>query len=174
MKKNSITKNIQLKKFKKPKITKKWISWLNDKEVTRFSDQRLSNHTFKSQNKYLKNKINENKTIFFKVYLNKNEIGIIVLTNINKFHKSCEINYLIGEKNIWNKGVATYIINVVIKYAFKKLKIKKIYTGVYSNNIGSKKALLKNKFKIEGVSKGFYKFNSQKRIDKIFFGLLKK
>ena len=51
MKKNSITKNIQLKKFKKPKITKKWISWLNDKEVTKFSDQRLSNHTFKSQKK---------------------------------------------------------------------------------------------------------------------------
>ena len=43
MKKNSIIKNIQLKKFKKPKIIKQWISWLNDKEVTRFSDQRLSN-----------------------------------------------------------------------------------------------------------------------------------
>ena len=70
--------------------------------------------------------------------------------------------------------MVTYIINVVTKYAFKNLKIKKIYTGIYSNNLGIKKALLKNKFKIEGVFKKFYKFNSRKRIDKIFLGLLKK
>ena len=49
--------------------------------------------------------------------------------------------------------------------------MKKIFTWCFSNNTGSKKALLKNNFKIEGVIKKFYKYNSTKRVDRIYLGL---
>lgn len=168
-----LIKYIKIEKIKKPIITKKWINWLNDKEVTKYSCQRLYKHTIDTQKDYLKKKIKEKKTVFFKLLFKKNKIGIIVLTKIDNYHKNCEINYLIGDKSFWGKGVATHCIKLVLKYAFNNLKMKKIYTCIYSNNLASKKALMKNHFKIEGILKDFYKFKSR-RVDKIYLGISKK
>ena len=168
-----IIKDIKIKRSIKPTVTKDWINWLNDHEVTKYSCQRLFKHSFKTQNNYVKKKINEKKTIFFHIFFKKKKIGIIVLTKIDKFHQNCEINYLIGDKLYWGRGIATHIIKLTSKYAFNYLKMKKIYTCIYSNNIASKKALIKNNFKIEGSLKSFYKFGSN-RIDKIYLGLTKK
>lgn len=166
-----ILSHIKLKRFANPLISKKWIKWLNDEDITKYSDQRFKIHTINTQKKYIKNLCKGN-SIFFKIYYKNEEIGNIILTSIDKNNDSCEIGYLIGEKKYWNKGIATYVIKLVVSFAFKELKIKKIISWCYSNNIGSKKALLKNKFKIEGRLKKFYKFNNNKRVDKIYFGLM--
>ena len=171
MKDDSILKHIRLKKFTNPSITKKWIKWLNDKIVTKYSDQRHKVHSISSQKKYISNLLKSN-SIFFKIYFKNQEIGNIILTNIDKNNENCEIGYLIGEKKFWNKGVASFVISQIVEFAFKKIKIKKIISWCYSNNIGSKKVLLKNKFKIEGRLKKFYKFTDNKRVDKIYFGLM--
>ena len=172
MKDNKILRYIKLQKIVNPTVNKTWIKWLNDKDVTKFSDQRFIKHTIISQRKYIKTLV-KNNTVFFKVLYKKNVIGNIFLTKIDEKNKNCEIGYLVGEKSFWRKGIATYIIAKVIDYAFKKLKLKKIYTWCYSNNIGSKKALIKNNFKIEGRIKEFYKFNKNQRVDKIYLGLLR-
>ncbi len=165
-----LLKKIKIKKYKNPNITKKWISWLNDKEITKYSDQKHRLHTPKTQKKYLES-LKKNNTVFFKIYLDEKEIGNIILTKIDDYNKNCEIGYMIGEKTLWGKGVATFVIGLALKYAFKTLKMKKIFTWCFSNNTGSKKALLKNNFKIEGVIKKFYKYNSTKRVDRIYLGL---
>ena len=169
-----LLKYINIRKLDKQKKKKKWVNWLNNKEVTKYSCQRLYKHTINSQKKYLKEKMKEKKTLFFQVLFKKNKIGVIVLTKIDHYHKNCEINFLIGEKFFWGKGIATYIIKLIVKYAFSSLKMKKIYTCIYANNLASKKALIKNNFKVEGVLKDFYKFKPNQRVDKIYFGLLKK
>ena len=33
---------------------KKWVAWLNDKEITMFNDKRFKKHTISSQKKYLR------------------------------------------------------------------------------------------------------------------------
>ena len=50
---------------------------------------------------------------------------------------------------MWGKGYATLAIKEIIKIA-KKKGIKKLKAGFYEMNVGSKKVLLKNGFKIEG------------------------
>jgi len=49
---------------------------------------------------------------------------------------------------LWGKGYATLAIKEIIKIA-KKKGIKKLKAGLYEMNIGSKRVLLKNGFKIE-------------------------
>ena len=51
-----LIKYIKIEKIKKPIITKKWVNWLNDKEVTKYSCQRLYKHTIDTQKDYLKKK----------------------------------------------------------------------------------------------------------------------
>ena len=172
MKDEKTLNHIKLQKISKPTISRNWIKWLNDKDVTKFSDQRFIKHTIISQRKYVRTLI-KNNTLFFKILYKKKWIGNILLTKIDEKNENCEIGYLIGEKSFWRKGIATFIIAKVVDYAFKKLKLKKIYTWCYSNNIGSKKALIKNNFKIEGRIKEFYKFKKNQRVDKIYLGLVR-
>ena len=53
---------------------------------------------------------------------------------------------------MWGNGHATLAIKEIIKIA-KKKGIKKLKAGLYEMNIGSKKVLIKNGFKIEGKFK---------------------
>ena len=53
----------------------------------------------------------------------------------------------------------------------KKKKIKKLQAGCYEINKGSKKILLKNKFKLEGILKKQIVFKN-KRYDNLLFGLV--
>ncbi len=172
MKDEKILNYIKLQKIINPSISKNWVKWLNDKDVTKFSDQRFIKHTIKSQRKYITSLI-KNNTVFFSIFYKKKNIGNIFLTKIDEKNENCKIGYLIGEKSFWKKGIATFVIGKVIDYAFMKLKLKKIYTWCYSNNIASKKALIKNNFKIEGRIKEFYKFSKNQRVDKIYLGLLR-
>ena len=60
-------------------------------------------------------------------------------------------------------------IKKLIIIAKKKYKLKKIYAGFYSNNIGSKKVLEKNGFKKEAHFKNQLIYKN-KRIDHIYYG----
>ena len=46
---------IDLVKFNKKFITKKYISWLNNKQLMKYSEQRLKKHNYKSCKLYLQN-----------------------------------------------------------------------------------------------------------------------
>ena len=69
---------------------------------------------------------------------------------------------------MWNKGYTTLAIKEIINIA-KKKGVKKLKAGLYEMNLGSKKVLLKNGFKIEGIFKSeiIYK---KKRFDSYWFG----
>ena len=48
---------IKIKKVTNNEDIKTWVSWLNDKIVTKFSEQRLKKHTIFSQKRFLEKKI---------------------------------------------------------------------------------------------------------------------
>lgn len=168
--------DIKIKKLKNNNDLIKWVSWLNDTVVTKFSEQRFYKHNLKTQKKFVKNKLLEKKSRCFKIYYKNEFVGVLELGNIDFNHKNCEIMYLVGEKKLWGKGIATKAINLGIEFAFKNMKMKNIYAGTYSSNFASQKALRKNKFKIVGKLSNFFKplESKLKRESKIIFLLSSK
>ncbi|WP_350286105.1 GNAT family protein [uncultured Croceitalea sp.] len=77
-------------------------------------------------------------------------IGLVLQKDV--YQKSAEIGYWIGEP-FWGKGIATKAVELISEYAFDKLNLNRIYTGVFEYNIASMKVLEKNGFKKEGVFK---------------------
>ena len=98
----------------------------------------------------------------------KTHVGNIKIGPINFIHKNAEISYFIGEKKLWGKGYATLAIKEIVKLA-KKKGLKKLRAGLYQMNTGSKKVLINNGFKIEGVFKSEIVYK-KKRFDLIWFG----
>tara|TARA_B100000963_G_C22616755_1_gene667739 strand:+ start:2081 stop:2602 length:522 start_codon:yes stop_codon:yes gene_type:complete len=137
-------------------ITAKYRDWLNDKKVNRYTEQRYKTHSISDVRNFVKEKFKSKSEFLYGIFiLRKNlkeHIGNIKLGPINFRHKSAEISYFIGEKDLWGKGFATMAIKEVIKKARKK-RIKKLRAGLYENNVASKKVLIKNGFKVEGQFK---------------------
>ena len=101
---------------------------------------------------------------------NKEHIGNIKLGPANFVHKYASISYFIGNKNYFKKGYGAMAIAEVIKIA-KKKGLKKLQAGLYEINYASKKALEKNKFKLEGILKSQILFNN-KRYKSYWYGLI--
>ena len=163
-----ILKKLDLKKD----ITHKYKKWMNDKEVHKYSAQRLTSHTISSIRKYVK-LINRSKNefllgIFIKKKFKLEHIGNVKIGPVNYFYKTAYISYFIGEKELWKKGLGAKAIKEIIKIARKK-KIKKLKAGLNKINHASKRVLEKNGFKREGILKSEEEHN-KKRYDAYIYG----
>ena len=163
-----ILRKLNLKKD----ISKKYQKWMNDFEVHKYTEQKYKRHSILDIRNFVKEK-NKDKTEFlFGIFLKKKNlnthIGNIKLGFINYRHKTAEISYFIGEKNMWNKGYTTLAINKIIKIA-KKKGIKKVKAGLIEMNKGSEKVLKNCGFKIEGILKSELIYN-KKRYSHYLYG----
>lgn len=79
-------------------------------------------------------------------------IGRIHLFNFSNENKCAEIGYFL-DKKYWNKGIMTSCVNSITKFAFEHLEIERIIARMAVDNIGSWKAVEKNKYTREGKLK---------------------
>ena len=159
-----------LKKIKKTDISEEWVSWLNNKKINRYSNQRFVHHTIKTQKIFIKKKIADKSSAMYAIFINNKHIGVIELTKIDLIHKNCIVSFMIGNNKFWGKGIATEALDQILKIGFRNLKLKKITSSIYANNTRSEKVMLKNGFKVEGIVKNFYKYGN-KRMDKKILGI---
>jgi len=68
------------------------------------------------------------------------------------YAKSAEIGYFVGEP-YWGRGIISEAIRLIVKYGFEELDYIRIYAKVFEHNTPSMKALEKNGFVKEGVSR---------------------
>ncbi|KRG11342.1 GNAT family N-acetyltransferase [Staphylococcus sp. NAM3COL9] len=76
-------------------------------------------------------------------------IGTIQLA-IDEANQSAKINFIV-HPNCWGHGIATDIAKTIIKYAFKVLKLNRIWASIDSSNIAARIVLEKVGMKQEGV-----------------------
>ena len=82
-------------------------------------------------------------------------IGLIIQEDV--YAKTAEIGYWLGEQ-FWGKGIMTKAVELMTEYGFGKLKLVRIYTGIFEYNITSMKVLEKNGYVKEGIfKKAIYK-----------------
>ena len=68
--KKKINNNIILKKLNSQDISTEYLKWMNDKEVTKFTEQRFKKHSLKDIKKFVKEK-NKSKMNFYMEFLKK-------------------------------------------------------------------------------------------------------
>ena len=173
MKLRNHQKKIILRKLNPTKdISNNYLNWMNDLEVTKFTEQKYCKHSLSKIRKFVKEKNKSKNEFLYGIFLKKNNfrihIGNIKLGPINFIHKTAEISYFIGIRELWGKGLTTLAIKEVIKIA-KEMGLKKLKAGLYEMNIGSKKVLEKNNFKLEGKMKSEIIYKG-KRYSSYWFG----
>lgn len=93
----------------------------------------------------------ERKNWIFYIVIDGEAVGAVGIHHVEKNHKA-EIGYWLARKH-WGKGIMPKAVKIVTDFGFKKLKLKRLYAGVYSFNPPSMRVLEKNGYKLEGICK---------------------
>ena len=133
--------------------TNKYVEWLNNSEVNQYLETRWQVQSLDMINAFVESQRENDHSVLFAIVFNNTDthIGNIKIGPINRHHNHADISYFIGEKNLWNKGIATEAIRLVCNFGFNDLNLHRIEAGAYSTAVGSWKALEKNGFIREAV-----------------------
>jgi RimJ/RimL family protein N-acetyltransferase len=169
---NIVGKKTRLTLFSKKDINFKYIKWLNNKNLLRYSNNRFKKITYHTLKKYFLSFDNKNN-FFFKISSLNNVFIGTTTCYIDRNHKTANIGIMIGDKQFTNKGFGVDAWISLINYLFKEKKINKIYAGTMDCNIGMKKICKKSGMKMEARFKDHEKLG-KKYHDLVFFSIFRK
>lgn len=128
--------SMSLRPFKIDDITADYLSWLNDPNVMRFSNQRFLFHTEQSCRDYLASFL-ESPNHF--LALCDNETGVLFGTMTiyhNVFHGTADIGIMVGDSRLWGHGLGGIAFCTVMKALEDSRVIRKITAGAVALNLG--------------------------------------
>jgi [ribosomal protein S5]-alanine N-acetyltransferase len=166
-----VDENILLKTLILEDVLEPYVIWLNDYEVTKFTEQKYFKHKLESTKDFVIQKYNSENDLLFGIFAEGLHIGNIKLGPIKFEHMSAEVSYFIGEKKFWDKGIASKCVKAIVEFAVADLGLKKINACYYENNIGAAKVLQKCGFIVEGIQRSELIFEGQ-RSDHIWVGYI--
>jgi len=150
------------------------MKWVNDREVMdnliiRYPVSRYQEE--KWMEKALEDSNPRNKVFAIEtkdgVYL-----GGIGLHRIDWENSNAEVGIVIGKKEYWNKGYGSDSMMTLLKFAFNRMNLHRVYLKVYDFNVRGIKSYEKCGFRREGVLRHDLYINGDYH-DSIIMGVLK-
>ena len=125
------------------------INWLADPEINKYLITRFA-ITIDQEQSWFATKSKDPDSVIWSIELAGEHVGQTGIENINRIDRTGITGIFIG-KQWWRKGIATAVMRARAKYAFEELNFTALYTEVYQENEGSKKAAMKIGYKQYGV-----------------------
>jgi len=110
--------------------------WLNDSEVCRYNSHGDTLYTREMARSYIARVSNDSSYAVFAICLADTDrhIGNIALQQISSKNQSAELAILIGEPNVFGKGIGYEAGKLLLEYAFDALKLHRLYCGTHAEN----------------------------------------
>lgn len=140
--------------FQEEDITDRYVSWLNDKDVNRFSNQRFREHSRASCLQYWKTF--ENASALFLAILSSTDGSMIGTMTVyfNMHHAVADMGIMIGAKEVWGTGVGRDAWAAVMNLLSRAQGLRKITGGTLACNQGMRKIMLATDMLEDGVRRG--------------------
>jgi RimJ/RimL family protein N-acetyltransferase len=121
-------KNIYLRAIEMADASDRYVSWMNDEEVTRGLASGVYPSTIDDLKKYIQGITASKNAVMFAICDNQNDlhIGNIKLDNFDWVNRTCELGLLLGDRSYWGKGVGTEVMHLTLRYAFEQLNMRKV------------------------------------------------
>ena len=148
-----VGEKIYLRGLEREDLKSNYFQWANDPEVTYYMEMGLMpNNPERLEEEYLAMVKNRNDVVMGIVDKKTEKlIGSCGLYTINWVARKAEFRIIIGEKEYWAKGYGQEVALLLLRYAFEKLNINKVWLGVNAENIKGVKSYERAGFVREGV-----------------------
>ena len=130
-----------------------YLGWLNDPAINRYLETRFLPQTLEALVAYWETHRDDPASPWFAICRTDDgrHIGNIKLGPIQWLHRRADISLFIGDRSCWGQGYASEAIAMVRDWSFLELDLKKLNAGIYTGNIGSRRAFEKCGFELEGT-----------------------
>lgn len=125
---------VLLRPFLQSDITPEYISWLNDPEVVRYSNQRFIQHTESSCRAYWDSFLNTPNLFLSITTLHGNYAIGTMTAYVSVPHETVDIGLLVGRKSSWRTGVGQDAWNTLVNWFIEERQIRKVTAGALSIN----------------------------------------
>jgi len=129
------TPRLKIVPFAEQFLTPRYIAWLNDPEVVRFSLQRHRVHSLESCRNYW---LSYSGTPHYFWAIIEHERGLGHIGNMNAHitlrDQVADLGILVGNRNAWRQGYSREAWLAVCGYLFGRAGIRKITAGAYATN----------------------------------------
>lgn len=142
-------------------LTKEYLTWINNKDLMKYSENRHIKHTEKSALTYY-DFMKKNGNYFLAILDKKNgkHIGNISVY-FDKINDIADVSILIGDSNYIKCGYGVDAWQAIIFYLKDTLKVRKISAGTIVDNKPMIALMKKSNMKMDGVRKHHYLLNNQ-------------
>lgn len=162
--------NVSIRPITMQDVTPAYVGWLEDPEVNQYLETRHTTQTLESVAAFVERMIASTDEFLFAICVDGRHVGNIKVGPIKKIHNVADVSLFVGDRSVWGQGVATKAIFEITRYAFEKLKVRKLAAGCYSPNMGSARAFLRVGYSQEGLRRAHYVMNGTP-VDLLEFGL---
>ncbi len=131
-----VGRKVLLRPFLPSDITPEYISWLNDPEVVRYSNQRFIKHTEASCRAYWET-FRDTPNLFLSVRTQADDLPVGTMTAyVSLPHGTVDIGILIGRKSVWGTGIGQDAWDALVRWYIEQRRIRKVTAGALSSNKG--------------------------------------
>jgi [ribosomal protein S5]-alanine N-acetyltransferase len=155
--------------FRREHVSVRYLAWLNDAEVNRYSRRRFVRTTEEDAFRFLTSLGPTDQIMAITLKANGEHIGNLQLGPVDLEESHGEVRILIGEKSQWGKGYATQAIHGACCYYFRALGLHRV--EAMSCNPGFIRAVLRLGWKEEGRLRERF-LDGTIRLDYRVFGIL--
>ena len=145
---------VRLKPFGSGDITEDYVGWLNDRTVTRYSNQRFRTHTRESCELYLASFAGTHN-LFVSVRDRDSDKAIGTMTAYrNRAHGTCDVGIMIGARDYWGGGYGQEAWNLLTGWLIETVGVRKLTAGCLAANGGMVKLMERSGMVPDGVRRG--------------------
>lgn len=165
---------IYLRAIELTDVNERYLSWVNDPEVTRGLVSGTYPSSMNSLRSYVEQVVNDPTKIMLAVCdtATNLHIGNVKLDQISPVARTAEFGIMIGDQAFWGQGIGLEVCNLMIAYAFNQLNLRKVSLSVFSNNPAAIRLYEKAGFTIEGRLKA-HVFADNAYHDKLWMSIFK-
>jgi ribosomal-protein-alanine N-acetyltransferase len=136
MSKALVSERLLLTPFAESDISPRYIGWLNDPDVVRFSNQRFRRHDRQSSEAYLRS-FAGSRNRFWSIRLAADQSMIGTMTAyVAPQHGTADLGLLIGERHVWGRGYGLEAWSLLVNFMLQEERLRKIAAGTVSSNTG--------------------------------------
>lgn len=144
---------------------------MSDSDVNRYLNARWRVHYLENEYEWYDSltQKSESERVFGIVETgNSKIIGAVFLNNINYKNGNSQIGFFL-DKVHWRKGIMTDAIELLKKYSFIELNMRKLYTSAFEPNEGSRRVLEKTGFQNVGRYKSHVFIPNKGFVDELIY-----
>jgi RimJ/RimL family protein N-acetyltransferase len=129
------TPRLRIVPFSGEHFNARYVAWLNDPVVVRYSEQRFRTHTIESCWAYWQSFVGT-PNLLLAIVARDERFGHIgnLTANIHPVHRVADVGILIGERAVWGNGYGLEAWTAVCDYLLNVIGMRKITAGTLSVN----------------------------------------